>query len=362
MLIILVGMVVGCRPSVPEPPTLRLGHALHDHHAALFVAATYPGRIRTAAGAHLIEREFAQRYDLVNGSRMLAQIRVDASTGGVGLIRRLAEDQLDLSFGSVPAMLVQIDRGASIRIVSPVMRDGAGLVISKALPVQSWADFAAYAQQRVTPLRIGYKAELSVQNLVFEQRLRDAGVQYSRSLDAAGAQIILVNLSGPQNLIPALRHGLIDGFVSMQPYLSLAEADGVGRLVALISGMSGAAYPCCALAAREEVISKHGDTLASFVELMRAATAFLYEEPALSAEALSVWLGTTPEIERRSLPTTHFSMTRDAVWDQGVRQWREQLLTAGLLEGVLASDSDGIDLLERICGPSTEASLRAPGK
>ena len=134
------------------------------------------------------------------------------------MIRRLAEDQLDLSFGGVPAILVQIDQGAPIRMLSPVMTDGAGLVMSNALPVRTWAEFLDYARQsRDEPLRIGYKAALSVQNLLFEQLLAEAGISYAKSSAAADVQIQLVNLSGARHLVPALRHGLVDGFVSMQP-------------------------------------------------------------------------------------------------------------------------------------------------
>jgi NitT/TauT family transport system substrate-binding protein len=360
-----VGAVLGvlaflARSPEPEPPLLRVGHARHDHHAALFVAATYPDRIRTNAGAHLVEREFAQDYDLVEGSQVLARLRVDASVGALGLIRRLAEDQLDLSFGGVPAMLVQIDGGAPIRILSPVMSDGAGLVVSDAILADSWTAFLDYVRNRTSPVRIGYKATLSVQNLVFEQRLSDAGIRYGKTLNASDAQIILVNVAGPENLIPALRHGLVDGFVSMQPYLSLAEVEGVGRLVSLISGMAGMAYPCCALAAREATIAERGEVLDVFVELMQAATAFLAQEPELSAEAVSAWLGTSPALERRSLPTTDFSMARDLAWEQGIERWHRQLREANRLHGTLAAISDRTALIERIYaspdGTQTEAA------
>ena len=297
LLLALLGLLAGCHAPEPPPPLLRVGHAPHDHHATLFVAATYPDRVQTAAGAHLVEREFAKRYELVEGSRTLARLSIDASTGGRGLIRRLAEDQLDLSFGGVPAILVQIDQGAPIRMLSPVMTDGAGLVMSNALPVRTWAEFLDYARQsRDEPLRIGYKAALSVQNLLLEQRLADAGISYAKSSAAADVQIRLVNLSGARHLVPALRHGLVDGFVSMQPYLALAEADGRGRLVTLLSGMTDAApghgYPCCAIAARTAALDAHGEAIARFVDLMRVATDFIHNEPDLSADAVSAWLGT----------------------------------------------------------------------
>lgn len=362
-----LAILSGCRAPEPPPPLLRVGHAPHDHHAPLFVAATFPGRVRTASGVHLVEREFAKRYDLVEGSRTWARLSIDASTGGAGLIRRLAEDQLDVSFGGVPAILVQIDQGAPIRMLSPLMRDGAGLVIAKALPVRTWAGFLDYARQpRSEPLRIGYKADLSVQNLVFEQRLADAGIRYAKSSDATDVQIRLLNLSGARNLVPALRHGLLDGFVTMQPYLALAEADGSGRLVALLSGMTGSAsdfgYPCCAIAARTAALEAHGEAISRFVDLMRVATDLIYAQPELCASAVSAWLGTTAAIERQSLPTTRFSMERDAAWDRGVLQWCERLRPPGPLTGALSTGVPRASLLERIYAVPEPAAQRGSGQ
>lgn len=363
----ILGLLSGCNDPQPPPPVLRVGHAPHDHHAPLFVAATYPDRVHTETGVHLRELEFAKRYDLVEGARTMARLSIDASTGGRELIRRLGEDQLDLSFGGVPAILVQIDQGAPIRMLAPVMTDGAGLVMSNALPVRSWAEFLDFARQpRKEPLRIGFKAELSVQNLVFEQRLADAGISFAYSLDTSDVQIQLLNLSGARHLVPALRHGLVQGFVSMQPYLALAEADGSGRLITLLSGMtdavSGRGYPCCAIAARTAALAAHSEIIAPFVDLMRVATDFIRTEPELSADAVSAWLGTTPAIERRSLSTTRFSMERDADWDQGVLRWCERMQAPGLLSGALGRGVTETALFDSVYAASTATPQRASGE
>jgi len=81
---------------------------------------------------------------------------------------------------------------------------------------------------------------------------------------------------------------------------------------------------------------------------MQVATEFLMHEPELSAEAVSAWLGTSPALERRSLPTTHFSMARDLDWEQGVRRWHRQLLDGDRLDGALAAIADRAELIDRI--------------
>lgn len=350
---LLAVLLAGCDGAPPEPPLLRIGHAPHDHHAALFVAASAPDRVRTADGAYLLEREFARRYDLVEDDRLIARLQIDQSTGGLGLIRRLAEDQLDLSFGGVPAIVDQVDRGMPIRMLAPAQRDGAGLVLSAALPRMNWTEFLAFAASRERPLRIGYKASLSVQNLVFEQRLADAGLSFSKSPDDRSVRIQLVNLSGPQHLVPALKHGLVDGLVTMQPYLAMAEFAGVGRLVTLISGMgpgepAHAGYPCCAIAARDDVVAKQGPVLDRLLELFRLATERLLQDPGVQAEVVARWLGTSADVERRSLATTEYLAEPDADWDQGVREWLEVLRAKGVLEGRLGAAGDDAGMLDRL--------------
>ncbi len=163
---------------------------------------------------------------------MIADIQISSGTGGINLIRKLDEKIIDVTFGGVPAMIDMIDNGSDIKIVAPVMSEGAALVVNEDMPVSDWDGFIKYIKQSDVPVRIGYKVDQSVQNIIFETALKSENLSFSRSLSAVNVDVVVVNLHGPKNIIPALEANVIDGFVIMQPYPSLAEYKGQGKIIA----------------------------------------------------------------------------------------------------------------------------------
>lgn len=337
--LLLCVLVVGgaaCRQGTGDVPVLRVGHARHDHHAPLFVAARNADHFREHGGVYLREVLDRAEYELVAQGRVVARVLIGASTGGQELVRRLAEDQFDVAFGSFPAMVEAIDRGAPLRIIAPVMVGGAALVVDPGLAAESWDDFVALARTRGPPVRIGYTAAVSVQGLVFEEALRAEGLSYADRLDVPEARVVLLNLHGPGNLIPALESGLVDGFVAMQPYVAMAQEQGTGKLVAFLEEIPLAAagpYPCCAVAARSGVLAAQGPAVERLLEVLLRATRYLAEDPEGSAPIVAGWLEASAAVQRRSLPTIHFTTELDAAWDQGAHAWVKAMTARGLLAG-----------------------------
>jgi len=356
--------LTACQASPPPLPILRVGHAPHDHHTPLYVAASRPEYFRTHGGVYLEEVEPKVEYLLIQGDTRLARVVIDSSTGGDELIRRLAEDQLDLALGGFPALLTQIDHGSPLRIVAPLMTGGNGLVLRRDLPAADWPGFLTFVRQATGPVKIGYKTAGSVQDLLFEEILTRAGITHSRDLGDTQAQVVMVNLHGAANLIPALEAGLIDGFVVMQPFLAKAEAAGVGRLVGLLEdlaqvpGEDPLTYPCCALGAREDSLRRHATAVDGFVKLLREATRYAATEPDDTAHLVAQWLGGSVAEEASSLATIHFLAEFDAAWQRGAAAWVERQGRAGLLSPQsLAAARDG-SLWNRVYdrGPLTRAA------
>ncbi len=328
--------VLGCQGSGQSLPVLRIGHAPHDHHAALYVAASVPEHFESRYGVFLREVVPRTEYLLTDHGKPVARVVIDSSVGGKELIRRLAQDQFDLAFGGFPAMVEAIDHGGAIRVVAPVMTGGAGLVVRRDSPFADWEGFLAYVRSRERPVRVGYKSAVSVQGLVFERALHRADITHTANPQDTAAQIRLVNLHGPQNLLPALENDLIDGFVVMQPFLALAEEAGTGKVVALldqIPGDDGAAFPCCALAAREDYLEREPRAAALMVDLLLHASRYIEDHPAQAAAVVASWLGVSPQVEGKALPTIHFVREFDQAWEEGVRRWVESMVASGLLDG-----------------------------
>jgi NitT/TauT family transport system substrate-binding protein len=322
-------------------PDITLGHAPHDHHAALFVAAEEPDYFREHGGIWLEELEPRQRYILRDGDRPLARLAILSGTGGSQLVRKLAERQLDLIFGGVPAAIKAMDQGAPLRILAPLQSEGAGLVLCKDLPAGNWEEFVRLARVAEPPLRIGYKTQGSVQDLIFETALKAEGVPCSRSLTSQDARVVLVDMHGAHNLIPGMRNGVIDGFVVMQPFVAKARVRLGATEVCSLGEMPPegrwSGYPCCALIERDmEFSTNHPEAAAALVRLLRTAAVYLQEHPQESAELVGAWLGNDPAVERLSLPTIRFLPDFTPEWHHGVDFWVKTLTESGQLNGKIA--------------------------
>jgi sulfonate transport system substrate-binding protein len=323
----------GCEKASEPLPLLRIGHAPHDHHSALFVAAMNPDYFKKHGNIYLKETTFQKDYILMSGDRALARVLIDSSTGGKELIRKLSEEYFDISFGGFPAILHFIDQGSPVKILAPMMMSGAGLVVHNDFPANNWPEFVDYIRTRERPVKIGYKTAISVQNLLFEEALQKEKISYGTELTAAQAKIIVTNLHGAKNLIPGLTSGLLDGFVVNQPYLSLAEEQKAGKVIAMMEDMlpHGKGHPCCALAGNTTYIQKHSEISEALLTLLMRATLFINEQPDKSTGQIAHWLEMPVSVEERSLPTIGFSTEFSESWTQGVEHWVESMINSGRL-------------------------------
>lgn len=341
ILLLLIG-AVSCSREPDILPTIRIGYAPHDHHAALYVAAQLPTYFKQNGGLYLEEIKYKKHYRLIERGKVLADVNLHLSTGGGQLVRKLSEKQLDLVLGSVPAMIKQIDDGSSLRIVAPLMADGAALVMSKQLDVSDWPAFVDLVKKSERPLRIGYKVDFSVQQLIFEQALQEEGIRFAPEGEPdKKAQLLLYNLHGPQNLIPALVNGLIDGFVVMQPYVALAEQQQVGTAVAQLAEMpparKWAGQPCCAVAANGNLLNRERKLLEKMVTLLLRANRYLQEHQDEGAQLAANWLGKPYEVEQRSVPTISYLVDYPDEWHRGIAFWLDSLKKDGRLQGKINS-------------------------
>jgi NitT/TauT family transport system substrate-binding protein len=307
-----------------------------------------PDYFQKNGGIYLREITFQKEYELIGPQGPLAQISIQQSPGGLEIIRKLAEHHFDIAFGGVPAILSFIDQGKKLRIIAPVMTEGAGVFIRNTIPISNWNEFTAYVKQSERPVRIGYKMEVSVQNIIFEQALKESGITTSKNLDDAEAEIILINVFGEKNLVPTLEQQMIDGFVVMQPYLALAENKGLGKVISLLKDLpaeeSWAGTPCCAMAADDAFAQENPRALENLITLMLRANRFISTEPEISAQLIAKWLNLPAGVERKSLPTIEFLGDYNEQWEKNMRLWIKVMIEQGLLTDKVrkAYESDSI--------------------
>ncbi|WP_258176206.1 CmpA/NrtA family ABC transporter substrate-binding protein [Halomonas ventosae] len=112
---------------------------------------------------------------------------------------------------------------------------------------------------------------------------------------AAGRDVDLVALPPPR-MVAALREGQIDGFCVGEPWGSLAEHEGVGRLVA-----SGAQlwpdHPEKVLGVTRSWARRYPATLGALLRALKSASDWLAETPAHRRQARD-WLALPPYLDR----------------------------------------------------------------
>ncbi|MGA9099780.1 MAG: ABC transporter substrate-binding protein [Methanotrichaceae archaeon] len=95
------------------------------------------------------------------------------------------------------------------------------------------------------------------------------------------------------NLMPMLlATGQIDGYFAWQPYLSMAEESGIGRIVVASKDFPPGwnNHPCCVLVASDRLLENHQDLVSAFSYLNMRATQWVCENPKASTEITANWL------------------------------------------------------------------------
>lgn len=338
IIIVTVSLLIfaGCE-NKKDIPTVRIGYAPHDHHAPLYIAASKGEYFGENGSPYLKTVTEKSAYILMKNNKPMANIQLDSGTGGIHLIRKLDEKIIDMSFGGVPAIISMIDKGSNIKIVSPVMSEGAALAVDKDMPVSDWDEFVSYVKSSKAPVKIGYKVDISVQNLIFETALKYENLTYSNNIADEDVDIVVINLHGPKNLTPSLKAGVIDGFVVMQPYPAIAEEKGVAKSIVQLKDLpplkKWKGHPCCALAASGEIITDHIDIVEALVDLFKRSGQYIVSNPEESAVITSDWLLTPVRVEEISLPTITFLSDYNDEWNNGVNFWVESLIQLQGLNG-----------------------------
>jgi NitT/TauT family transport system substrate-binding protein len=163
---------------------------------------------------------------------------------------------------------------------------------------------------------------------------------------------MMVNLYGQKNLIPALKSGLVDGFVGMQPVVAEAEFSGAGKNIAYLDDYEspeGKGYfPCCAIAAREDFIKSDPEAAEKFLLLMMRANRYISENPLKAAPDVARWLDEPVEIEKLSLPTIKYCAELCEEWKKGSEAWFKVAVGKNEIGGEVRKAYEKGDAWERI--------------
>ena len=195
-------------------PTLAIGYMFSNHQTPLIVAAAKNEDFKSE-GVYFKEVLPKEKYILMSNEEEIANIDVVVAPNGGEVMTLMTQDHLQMGISSIGLPYTTIDQGHDMKVLGPVHVDGISLVMGKESPVNNYADFVNYVAEKQEPVKIGYHSPANAPVILFEKATREDGLSVTENPEDLSADILLINLKGTGNLIPALLSGEVDGWIEI---------------------------------------------------------------------------------------------------------------------------------------------------
>ena len=168
LLITVLFSFYGLPSFAADVPTLRASYGITTHQEAFMVAMARGEKFKES-GVWLkpvVERE---KFDLYADGKKVARLNVIVTKSGSEATSLFAQDHLDLTTNSFPAMLSGIDRGTKIKVLAPLQADAIAMVARNDIDVRSWKAFQEYVKKSKKPVTVGYHSPTSAPKIERER-------------------------------------------------------------------------------------------------------------------------------------------------------------------------------------------------
>lgn len=216
--------------------TVKIGYLPSDHDAALFVA--------DAQG----------KYAEKNITTELVQFN-----NGGDLMTAMASGEVDVGYVGIAPVLSSVEKGVPVKVISSAQTEGSGIVVTDESGINSAADLKGKS--------IATPGEASIQYVLLSYYLKENGLS-TDDLNISAMKVPSMN--------DALKTKQIDGIITFQPYVSIAENQS-GNKVLVDSSEMLPDHPCCVVVASDDFIKNHEDTTKEIIAIHEEATNFINE-------------------------------------------------------------------------------------
>lgn len=183
-------------------------------------------------------------------------VEVRIVQSGPQAVADLADGQLDIAFGSYPAVLqAQSDKKANLQIIAPAYTALPGHLMLVAPP-----NGQIQRPKDIDGKRIAVTGTGSISDLGIESQLKNIGAGFG--------SIHWVPMAMP-DMGTAMQHGDIDGAVLAEPYITLTDKTFQARPILDVAIAGTARLPVSGWAALAKLNQSHPDVVAGFVRALR---------------------------------------------------------------------------------------------
>lgn len=298
-----------------ELANLKVGYIYTNHQTPLMLAASKAEELKDE-GIYLKEVVDKQKYVLMEDDTPVVNIELVVNKSGSETMTMMAQNQIDLSIASNTAFITARDQGNTVKILCPVHTEGIGLVVDKDSDIEDWDGFSDKAKSSEEPIKVGYHSPTSAPLILFEAALREANINYTKNPEDMDADIMLMDLKGTSNFIPAMTSKQVDAWVGPSPYPELAATENVGKIALDMKHLPPEGkwydFPCCVLGTKEEIIEKYPEEIEKFMELLTVSAQYCDENPEEAAEVTVEFTGVS--LEAAKMSTIKYTTEPSKTW------------------------------------------------
>lgn len=324
------------KPGEAETTVINMAWGF-DLHAGIMLTAASKGEGFKDTGIWLKPIVEKEQYELYKDGKKLAVINTILTKGSSESAVMLGQKQLDCAVNSVTGMMSAKDQGTDIQVLCPIHVDGIGLVFPSGSEIKGWNQVAEYIKKSENPVKIGYHSPTSAPRVVIETSLRQANLKVTEDPNDNSADVLLVDLKGSKNLLSAFTGNLVDAWVAPSHYPEAAEAEGIGSIALKLNEFPPEGqwydFPCCVLAARGEVISKHPEVFDALVDLFTNTAKWMGENKEETSALLSEIIGVSEDAVKSA--SIVFTTRVSDKWLEGVDLYYDLLKQLDKLDGDL---------------------------
>lgn len=275
---------------------VTIGYLPSDHDAALFVAD-------------------AQGQFEANGINTKL---VQFNNGG-DLMTAMASGDVDVGYVGITPVLSSISKGVPVKVISAAQTEGSGIVVSKDSGIDSVYDLDGK--------KIATPGEASIQHMLLQYYLKQNGMSI-KDLKVSAMKVPSMN--------DALKTGKIDGMITFEPYVSIAEKNGAKVLVDSAEIIPN--HPCCVVVASDKFIENNPNETQKIAEIHENATDFINNNSDEVATMLPKDIVSDVEVEKTAIAGFPFISGLDDDFKQNVMDFMNLEVDLGVLKEPISQD------------------------
>ena len=294
--IIVIAVAGGYFLFMGSGDTVTIGYLPSDHDAALFVAD-------------------AQGKFQENGINTKL---VQFNNGG-DLMTAMASGEVDVGYVGITPVLSSIANGVPVKVISAAQTEGSGIVVAKDAGIDDVTDLAGK--------KIATPGEASIQHMLLTYYLKENGMDIS-DLKVSAMKVPSMN--------DALKTNKIDGMITFEPYVSIAEKNGAKVLAGSQDILPD--HPCCVVVASDKYIENHPNETKKILEIHENATEFINKNTDEAAGMLPNDIVSDVEVEKMSMSSFPFISGLNESYRQDVMDFMDLEVDLGVLKEPLSQD------------------------